>query len=863
MSESTAPIVAPDESSLSQRYASRGDLHDEMITPDGNVRPSWRAFVSFLDGLGAEDLGRRWEQVQQLIHEHGVSFNVYGDSQGMERPWPISPIPVVIGPEEFASLAAGLSQRATLLDALLADLYGPRRALTEGLLPPEIILGHPGFLRPCSGLIPPGKRWLHLYAADLVRQQGGDWRVLMDRTQAPSGAGYALENRLVVSRVFPDAFRDGNVQRLALFFRSMRETLTALAPYNRDNPRIVLLSPGPYNATYFEQAFLAQYLGYQLVDGGDLTVRDGRVYLKTLGGLHAVDVILRRLNDDYCDPLELRADSTLGVPGLLEAVRNGNVAIANALGTGILQTAALAPFLPRLCRALLGEDLRLPSVQTWWCGEAASLSHVLAHLREMVIRPAFPVGFTEPTFGERLTAAEREELAARIAARPTAFVAQERVRLSTTPFLEKDGLQPRQVVLRSFLVAKENGYDTLPGGLSLVAGRIGDLEISVQRGARSKDTWVTSHHPVSTFSLLRPASQPVQLSRGGGDLPSRVADNLFWLGRYAERADSIARLGRTISLRLPDQNDARLLEGSELGPLFRALLVETQSAPSPDDVPEARQPERVLLEALFGNDRGGTLRRTVREAHRVGGIIRDRISMDTWRILTALDQQMREADRPATRRMLGVVPARLDRIITTLAALSGLTMDGMTRGEGWRFLDMGRRIERAVNLVTVLRESLTVVSEREAPLLEAVLEVADSGITYRRRYLASLQVAPVVDLLAVDETTPRSVAFQLVAIGEHLPELPHEQGQAYRRVEDRLVLSCLSRLRLADVEKLCLPDAANRRPGLEALLAELARDLPLLSEALTGSYLSHAAVSRQLAEDGPALAPRGAGDEAS
>lgn len=867
MSDSaSSPItISGGASPLSQRYSIRPGGYDEMLGPDGAVRPAWQPFIRFLDGLGPGELRRRWDQAQQLIHDNGVSFNVYGDALGMERPWRLSPIPLVLEPKEFTALSVGLSQRAHLLDRLLADLYGPRRTLLEGWLPPELVLNHPGFLRPCAGLTPPLGRWLHLYAADLVRPPSGEWRVLTDRTQAPSGAGYALENRIIVSRVLPEPFRDCNVQRLALFFRTMRETLAALAPHNRDNPRIVLLSPGPYNATYFEQAFLAQYLGYQLCDGGDLTVRNGRVFLKTLGGLLGVDVILRRLNDDFCDPLELRPESTLGIPGLLDAVRSGNVALANALGSGVLQTAALGPFLPRLCRELLGEELKLHSVDTWWCGERASLSHALDHIDQLVFRPAAPGGFTQPIFGEGLSIAEREDLRARIRANPGGFVAQDRVALSTTPLLDGEEIHPRQVLLRSFLAARperDSGYAVMPGALSLVAGRPNELEISVQRGAGSKDTWVVSEGPVSTFSMLRPASQPVRLSRGGGDLPSRVADNLFWLGRYSERADTIARLGRTLGLRLADQTDPAVFEQGELGALLRALGAITLAPWFLPPVPGAprvgvevgsdtRPPDRLLQDALFGTERPGTLRGTVRETHRVAGIIRDRISMDTWRIVTALDQQMRDADRGSGRRMMAAVPARLDRLIMTLAALSGLAMDGMTRGEGWRFLDMGRRLERATNLVTLLRETLTgpLLPEREGPLLEAVLEVADSSITYRRRYLASLQAAPVVDLLLMDETTPRSAAFQLGALAEHLARLPRDPGRAGLSIEDRLVQTSLSRLRLADVEAICVPDPQKegRRAGLAALLAELARDLPALSEALSASYLNHATMSRQLA----------------
>ena len=857
MSESAASLNRPAGGIFSRDYPVRPGAYDELHAPDGSIRATWKPLTEALEDLGVAELGRRWEQAQQQIHENGVSFNVYGDAQGMERPWRLSPVPVVIGPQDFAQLSAGLQQRATLLDLLLADLYGERRALSEGWLPAELVLGNPSFLRPCQGILPPLGRWLHLYAVDMARIPSGEWRVLIDRPQAPSGAGYALENRLVVSRALPEAFRQCNVQRLALFFRTMRATLTALAPHNRDNPRIVLLSPGPYSATYFEQAFLAQYLGYQLVDGGDLTVRNGRVYLKTLGGLQVIDVILRRLNDDFCDPLELRGDSTLGVTGLVDAVRSGNVAVANALGSGVLQTPALGPYLGRLCRGLLGQDLKLPSVDTWWCGEPASLAYVLANLDRLVIKPTTSTGMTQPIFGERLTLSERAELKARIAARPTQFVAQQRVELSTTPLMDGDEIAPRQLVVRNFLVARHDagpaGYDVMPGGLSLVAGRPDDLEVSVQRGAGSKDTWVISDGPVSTFSLLKPASQPVTLSRGGGDLPSRVADNLFWLGRYAERADTIARLGRTLSLRVPDQN----VEQSEVAALLRTMGVLTHARTlsavgEPPTFVDARTPERFLLDALFGTERQGTLRGIVRETHRLAGVIRDRISMDTWRIVNALDQQMNEPERGSVRRILSAVPARLDRLIMTLAAVSGLAMDGMTRGDGWRFLDMGRRLERAANLATLVRESLLSSTERDGPVLEALLEVADSGITYRRRYLASLQVAAVVDLLLMDETNPRAIAFQLVALGDHLAQLPREssrglRGAGQRSTEDRLVLASLSRLRLADVETLCATDAQERRPALEALLLELARALPALSDALNGSYLNHAVLSRQLA----------------
>ncbi|HSS40902.1 MAG TPA: circularly permuted type 2 ATP-grasp protein, partial [Polyangia bacterium] len=546
-------------------------------------------------------------------------------------------------------------------------------------------------------------------------------------------------------------FRDSNTQRLALFFRTLRETLASLAPQGISNPRIVLLTAGPHNATYFEQAFLAQYLGYPLVEGGDLTVRDGRVFLKTLGGLHPVDVILRRLRDDYCDPLELRPDSLLGVPGLLQATRDGNVAIANAIGTGVLQTPGLIPFLPGLCRALLGEDLKLPSVETWWCGDPDVREHVIENLHDMVIKPAYPLGPTDPIFAGRLDRAAADTLAASIRAAPARFVAQRHAAPSTVPVIDGDALRPRPVVLRCFVVADPaSGYQAMPGALALVGGA-DEADISIARGARSKDTWVISDGAVSEFSLLRGSQEPVELTRGGGDLPSRVADNFFWLGRYAERAESIARLGRIICARLAEPRDPRSAAGF-LAPLAAALEAQTMVASGAElqalpPLAERAAAERVMRESLFEVAHSGTLVSTGHAIDRVARAIRDRLSMDTWTVLSALANELAEAERGSSHDRPVVLAARLDRTVMVLAGLSGLTSESMTREVPWRFLDMGRRLERALNTALMIERTLSAVTGDELPLLEALLDAADSAMTYRRRYRATLQVAPVVDLL--------------------------------------------------------------------------------------------------------------------
>jgi uncharacterized circularly permuted ATP-grasp superfamily protein/uncharacterized alpha-E superfamily protein len=836
-------------------YDFPSDAFDETLSPDRGLRPHWRGFFERMDAIGLSELRRRWEEAKHLIRENGVTYNVYGDPRGMDRPWELDPIPLLIGPEEATRLEAGLIQRALLLNFILADLYGPQTLLTQGILPAEIILGHPGFLRACHGLRVPGNHYLHFYAVDLGRAPDGTMHVLRDRTQAPSGAGYALENRIVLSRMLPEVFRDCQVQRLAHFFRTFRETLRSIAPAHRENPRIVLLTPGPYNETYFEHAFLARYLNYTLVEGGDLTVRDNRVYLKLLGGLQPVDVIVRRLDDDYCDPLELRGDSFLGVPGLVQAVRAGNVAVANALGSGLTETPALLTYLPALCRHLLGEDLKIPSVPSWWCGDPVSREHVLANLHRMVIKPTFPTARSrfEPVFGEELRDEQRRTLADLIRANPHQYVGQEQLRLSTTPVLVGDRLRPRHLVIRAFLAASEASYSVMPGGLSRVASSADSLIVSMQKGGGSKDTWVLSDAPVSHFSLLPATVQPVELSRGGGDLPSRAADDLYWLGRYAERAEGIVRLMRGILIRLTEKSG--LVDVPELPALLRALTRLTRALPGFLGVgAEGRiaAPEEEILSLLFDVRRSGSLAATINTMQRLAGKVRDRISTDMWRILSSLDLRPGGSRAPQSRdfdsrRALSESLDLLDRKVITLSAFGGLVTESMTRSQAWRFLDMGRRIERSLHLLGLLRSTLVPANGPEGPLLEALLEIADSAMTYRRRYMSSLQTAPVLDLLLADEANPRSLAFQFAALSEGLDHLPRDDSASRRSVEQRLILSSLTEIRVADIDRLAQVGPSGQRPELERLLAAMEADLPLLSDALTRNYLSHLQASRQLA----------------
>ncbi|MFO0949832.1 MAG: circularly permuted type 2 ATP-grasp protein [Isosphaeraceae bacterium] len=863
-----SPLTPPDDSPRPD-LDDRGAAHsfDETFDPAEGLRPHWRDFYAQIEAIGLEEVRRRWEEAKHVIRENGVTYNVYGDPRGMDRPWGLDPIPLLISPHEAAAIETGLTQRARLIDRVLADIYGPQTLLTSGTVPAELVFGHPGFLRACHGLNVPGGRHLHLYAVDLGRDPNGAIHVLADRTQSPSGAGYALENRIVLSRMLPEVFRSCRIQRLALFFRAMRESLAAITPEqgNRDNPRIVLLTPGPYNETYFEHAYLARYLGYTLVEGGDLTVRDNRVYLKLLGGLQPVDVILRRLDDDYSDPLELRADSFLGVPGLVQAVRSGNVAVANTLGSGLLESPGWLAYLPAACRLLLGEDLKLPSVPTFWCGEPESLRHVLAHLHEMVVKPAFPHRRFNAVFGKTLDTEGRRALAEKIRARPGDYVAQEELRLSTTPTLVEDRLEPRHLVIRAFLTSNPgpNGYSVMPGGLTRFAAEADTLVVSMQRGGGSKDTWVQSAGPVSQFTLLSTVLRPVELSRGGGDLPSRAADDLFWLGRYAERVEGAVRLLRGILVRLTEKSG--LVEVPELPSLLRALTNQTATHPGFLGFGAEERiaaPEAELRAVMFDVERLGSVAATIAALHRAAGKVRDRISVDMWRVLSGLhlghdaphgfvgherDRSPGGNGEAESRRALSELLDTLDRLVITLAAFSGMSVESMTRGQAWRFLDMGRRLERSLHTLGLLRCTLTTLSGNEAPLLEALLEIADSSMTYRRRYQSSLQTAPVIDLLLADEQNPRSLAFQLVALSEGINHLPRQATSVSLGFEQRLMLSVLSRLRGTDLDQLAQADPTGHRPELERLLTGLEAELPLVSDTLTRNYLTHLQASRHFA----------------
>ena len=868
---------------------------DEMLNRDGQINPHWHTFMQGLDTLGLAEIESLDKAVKRLLRENGVTYVLHGERQG-HRPWELDPIPFIISNTDWQTISEGLTQRAELLNLILMDLYGERTLIKDGVIPPEVVYAHAGFLRSCVGLAPSGFQFLLNYAADLARGPDGNIWILSDRAQAPSGAGYALENRTVLARALPNLFGEVGVHRLSFFFRALQnsvadlqyqlETATRIAPHQIDNPHVVVLTPGPLNETYFEHTYLANYLGYTLAQGDDLTVWDGRVWLKSLDGLRPVDIILRRVDDTFCDPLELRQDSRLGVAGLLEVIRQGNVVVINPPGSGILENPGLMPFLPGIAKHLMGEDLRLPSVATWWCGEAKQREYVLANLEKLVIKTIHRQPGERSLFGTQLSKAALDALRIQINTNPHLYVGQEHIHLSTTPSLIEGKLEPRSAILRCFLFAEKEGYAVMPGALTRCAGERDELTISIQDGGVSKDTWVLASEPEPHVSLWQRRITEVRgpASTNPAGLSSRSAENLFWVGRYAERAEGQARLLRimldkvkmgkmgletstlgevppsTIFTEIIGEDARDVSELAYLRSMLHSLTGLRSSHPGFVSKDE-QSLESELLSIMRDTENSGSLVSTLQALLSAAYAVRDRWSTDTWRVMNniedlcaVLDKSILKDGETDTAILTDPILqetelASLDQLMIFLSALSGLNAESMTQTIGWISMDMGRRIERALLLIVLCRSSLVAVQDDwiERLLLESVLAAAESLITYRSRYRAALHFPTVLELLLLDEHNPRSLLYQLKRLEEQIRVLPREKVGYRLSEEEQLILEALTQLQLSNTVDLSeRSEHTTQRKGLEKLLVRLAQILIAISDVLTQTYFSHVQGPQQL-----------------
>lgn len=820
--------------------AARPGQYDELREQVGGLlRAPWHAFFSTIGDVGLADLDRRAATVARQVADDGITYNVYSEEGGPQRPWPLEVLPFLIGADEWAAIEAGIAQRARLLQAILADVYGPGELLRAGLLPPALVYGHPGYLRPLAGATPAGS-FLHIVAFDLARAADGRWWVVSQRTQAPSGLGYALQNRLIVARLFPDAFRDLHVQRLASSYRRLLDTLlrqgTAIGATG--TPRVVLLTPGPYNETYFEHAYLARYLGIPLVEGGDLTVRDDQVFLKSLYGLERVHAILRRLDDDYCDPLELRPDSSLGVPGLLQAVRAGNVVMANALGSGFLESPAINGFLPAISRYLLGADLALPSQDSWWCGEAAARASAVAHLDKMVVKPTYGSGGARG-FESRIVAnqseAERSQMHDRITSDADAVTLQSYVPLSQAPTWSAGALVPRAAMVRTYaIVDAAGGWHALPGGLTRIAARYRQ-GVSMQRGGSSADTWVQASGAVDTFSMLPEPLRPGDLAHKRRSVSSRAAENLFWMGRYSERSELSVRLARSALMLLADDAD--------MAPALLTVLHElcVRHGLVPEGVPTPAQSlpvfERTLIAGMVGADQAIGLGFHLGAMVRAGAQIRDRLAAEHWRLLVGAADAL--SARSIRRNAAGAWSSdQAMRVLTDLAlrlaAITGAQTDRMTRDDGWRLLTVGRQVERLADLTHALHTLFDSAAILEEDGFDLLLGLFDSRITYRALYQRRQEMPPLLDLLVQDAANPRAFACIVGVLRAELARLPAPEADELAAVLPEADAWPL-------LEDLCAVDDEGRFQRLLEFTEKLQDAAAELSNAIEKLFFSHTA----------------------
>lgn len=810
-----------------------------MAAGGGVLRPHWRSLIAAMASLPPGLMAERAARARGHFAEADAFLSIYGQDE--HRPaWSFDLLPLIIPEREWSSLEAGLAQRAQLLDLVLADLYGPQRLIAEGAVPPGLVFGNPEFLRPVRGLLPEGAPHLHVYAADLIRLADGRWRVFADRTQTPAGIGYALRNRAIMARTFPEAFRAAPVRRLRPFIDLWKASLFGLGRTDAE-PRIVLLTPGPYYHAYFEHVHLAREMGVTLAQGSDLTVRHDGVHLKTLDGLLRVDVVYRRVDGPFCDPLELRADSALGVAGLLGAMAAGQVAVVNLPGTALVETPAFAPFLPLLARRLLGQELALPSVASWWCGQAAGRAALDADPEGFVLRPTFGSD-PEPHRLDLLAPERRRELRRGVDAAPEAWVAIERAEHSMVPTLGDGAMEPRPVLLRVTLVRQDGTWMALPGGAARTVEGDALYRGSLRHGGTAKDVWVLTTEDEFAF-VPAPPRAPSAFVRPAGIVQSRHADDLFWLGRQVERADAGARLLRAVLIRLA---------GGTLGPrdmaevhqLARALLaagwIDDTDAGYPVD-------GRGFADAIQSAAAGDTMRGRLAAIRQLAFAVRDRLSSDMWQGLnhlnTGVARALKAGENDVDRLLDG-----LDETIRTFAAFSGLAAENMTRGAGWRFLEVGRRIERGVGIAGTVAAVLSGSRAQSAAGFALALELCDSAITYQTRYLAEPQAVPILDLVLADPANPRALIYQLDRLVEHLDALAGES--APDRDLALAVRDGLTRFRFADVE---VVPGDPELDGVFALLGETRRGLMELSDLLTRTYFSHVAPAAERTEAEAAL----------
>ena len=813
------------------------------------ISPAWTTFFNFLGADGFQDLNHRSANLRRQIRDNGVTYNVYADANGPQRPWSLDLFPLIISPDDWAGIESGIKQRTRLLNLIMADVYGPQNLLKQGLLPAALVQGHPGYLRAMQGVQPAGGMFLHIAAFDMARGPDGKWWVVSQRTQAPSGLGYLLENRLSISMLFPEAFQGMQVQRLAESYKALVDSMKTLSAVA--DSRIVLLTPGPYNETYFEHAYLARYLGLTLVEGSDLLVRGERLYLKTLQGLEPVHGLLKRLDDEFLDPLELRADSTLGVPGLLQVIRAGNVQVANAPGSAFLESSAMLGFLPALSRHLLGETLSLPSLSTWWCGERAVMQDMLPQLKNCVIKPTYPGTGMESVIGHTPGQRALDEWAGRILRHGEDYTVQAYLPLSQTPTWQGEKISPRSTMLRVFALPDGQGaWRVLPGGLARLAGKNENIA-SMQRGGSSADVWALSQPVKANPAFDAPVVEHTEPAHGSISPPlhnrinsrmqpvtSRAAENLFWLGRYTERAENSLRLAQLTlqSLAGPDPLSAPLLAWITDMAVSNALVLK--SVPAASQTTQARRVfERSLIAGLANLDTHASVGYNLRSLKSAASAVRERLSQEQWHVIVQMEQEFfRRCEALSTGSAAHDYSSlealrNLDVASSYLAAITGAQTDRMMRDDGWRLLSIGRHIERLATLSGAMASGFDTGAVFDDSGFSAIVAMFDSTITFHAQYQQRRDLDALLDLLVLSQDNPRSLSWVIKSLKSRLLKLPSNPPDLENGLAAKLPTM---------IDMLFNAAQSLQAPELMAGFDECRASAFALSDQVSQRYFSHA-----------------------
>ena len=827
---------------LLQTYRSGLNSYDEILDVKGRVKPHWQALFATLEKLGIDELKTRNQEIIDKLRENGVTYNVYEGVDGLNRPWQLDPIPFLIEQKEWNTIAKGLQQRALLLDLILRDIYGPRNLVRDAIIPAELVFDNVGFSRPCADLILPAPNQLVLYAADMARGPDGQMWIVDNRTQAPSGSGYTLENRVVMSKLLPELADGMYVSKLSPFFNSIQSTVSRLSGKTKEAPNIVYLTPGPNNESYFEHAYLASYLGYTLAQGDDLLVRDGYVWLKSIEGLQRVDVIIRRIDDDWCDPLELREDSRLGVPGLLHAIRKGNIKVLNPPGTSVLENHAFLAFMHNICRYFLGEDLIMPSVATWWCGQPKELNFVLNNIDKLIIKKANRKSKFRSVYGRLLTPKDKEDLKKALMQRPHEYIAQEEVSLSTTPSLVDGLIEPRYAAIRAFLVSDENGYHVMQGGLTRSSPVKDRFVISNQYGGLSKDTWVVSDktdQPQEKVVIPATSSFKKQVS-----LPSRSAENLFWVGRYCERTMAVTKfMNIVINVLNIDRNFGGSSKQEHIKILLQSLTHLSSTYPGflgEDNQELLHKPYIEIIKLASDVYRPGTIASNVSSFLHAVGAVRNQWDIEIWRIVDLIENSFHEIRNASTMNSSNIQKT-LDKLYNSMLTFLGVMSETMPRDNSYLLLDTGKIIERILSKLSIIQSNFGVKNEAnvENELIEATLLNHHLLVNYRQIYKSQLSVEAMLDMVLLEKTLPYSIVYLLDSLKVNLECLPGTVGERMNEAQ-KAVLKSSTLIKLASIPELSQYDPVTlEREKLFNLMSEVSGLISSVSMALTNMYFSH------------------------